>query len=427
MGILSSKNCRAPEAEEKTKTETETVIDLSDTEEEEDNYSWEGENAYWHDDDADGSFEARPRTQLTWRGDPEDTLSDWKIVLHYEDSEEEEKVYHVHRNILALGERGCDYFATLFRSDFSENQGNTSHIHLKSSVFDVFEDMLSFIYLGKLHMCHHIVLPLQSLARYFGNQALQERVNKFLGQNLTPERAIYYLKAASDWGEESLFHSALRVCAERFMELDIDELNDLPLDLFRAIVTCPDLVFCANFDTPGAFCECDKRLSYIVSNYLKNSSEEIVAQDLVVLTENTLMKRVEPEAASHFMSLVQKLEPGATEDEKKGMKDLCYRCWQSNLPTSEDLLKKAKEFVEDRWDDLEWNERELLMQLGHSLKEAEEKATRSEAHVAELESNLQVVKSQKRCLEDECIQLRRIKRRLSARLLEGYVLYVIEY
>ena len=34
-----------------------------------------------------------PQGQISWRGDPEEALSDWKIVL---DCEDEEKIYHVH-------------------------------------------------------------------------------------------------------------------------------------------------------------------------------------------------------------------------------------------------------------------------------------------------------------------------------------------
>jgi hypothetical protein len=266
-------------------------------------------------------------------------------------------------------------------------------------------------------MCHHKVLPLRSLARYFGIPALQEQVNTFLGKNLTSKTALYFLKAASDWKEESLFQSSLRVCAERFMELDLDELYDLPLDLFRAIVTCPDLRFCVNFYTPGAFCECDKRLSFIVSKYLKNCPEEIAVQDLVVLADSTFMTRLDSDAATHFMGLVKDLYPDATEQEKQGLKALCYRCWQCNIPSNQGLLKDAKSFVDEHWDEMDWNGRQLLMQLGHSLQATEEESTLKEVRVAELESELQQVKNQKRRLETECIDLRRTKRRL----LAGYV------
>ena len=60
--------------------------------------------------------------QLSWRDDPERSLSDWTIVVRCEVTGASES-FHVHKAMLAAGARWSEYFKSVFKSGMRE--GNT--------------------------------------------------------------------------------------------------------------------------------------------------------------------------------------------------------------------------------------------------------------------------------------------------------------
>uniref|UniRef100_A0A7S4AQB6 BTB domain-containing protein n=1 Tax=Pseudo-nitzschia australis TaxID=44445 RepID=A0A7S4AQB6_9STRA len=52
--------------------------------------------------------------KLCWRSDPAESLSDWKLNV-FNRSTKTFEIYHVHRVVLAVGPRGCEYFRDVFR------------------------------------------------------------------------------------------------------------------------------------------------------------------------------------------------------------------------------------------------------------------------------------------------------------------------
>ena len=74
--------------------------------------------------------------RLTWRGVEAigTAFSDWTIVVGPEDAEGDgaDKTYHVHKNILSVGERASGYFHTQFtlETPTRENERRTSVLRL---------------------------------------------------------------------------------------------------------------------------------------------------------------------------------------------------------------------------------------------------------------------------------------------------------
>jgi len=421
MGITSSKNSASLKAEEgatdspAVQKQEHAPANESDEEENDDKCS-DGANHLLLDMFDEEPFPKNTRAPLSWRGDPKETLSDWTIVIHHND---EEKVYHAHKNILALGERGCDYFATLFQSTFSEKDNSTSHIPLKQTSFQVFEMFLDFVYGVKIRLRRDEVLPLRSLARYFGCQELNNRIIKFLEKDLKVKTGLYYYKISAEFEEQCLHLSALKVCSEHFFELNVAELHTLPLCLFQTLVTYPELGFCPLYHKPHLHrCQCDLQLSNIVADYLKMEQEDrghdVTVKVLVDMTGPTWMKRVDKQAASYFLQLAQSLEQDtATEEEHCKLRNLCIRCWQS-APNHVNL-SDAKEYLQQHWDFLDWQGRMLLIQLGHNLQEAQEDAVQYHGECMDVQDELKSLQRSKRRLEKECKVLRRSKRRFERR------------
>lgn len=108
---------------------------------------------YTYDSDDEPPPEAMKELPA-WRLDPCMSLSDWTVVIVFEDNdskaksvEEKSKVYHVHKRHLAVGPRSSQYFATLFSGGgrFAESTDATSRIHLHPLAASHFETLLDYM------------------------------------------------------------------------------------------------------------------------------------------------------------------------------------------------------------------------------------------------------------------------------------------
>ena len=100
-----------------------------------------------------GAFSEEPEpgadAPLTWRDDPEKTLSDWTIIVSKNDGST--ATYHVHKNMLAAGSRPSDYFKSVFRnSGMEEGNSQTTRLTLEDSAVHSFPTYLDFVYTGEL-------------------------------------------------------------------------------------------------------------------------------------------------------------------------------------------------------------------------------------------------------------------------------------
>ncbi|CAB9527869.1 unknown protein [Seminavis robusta] len=75
-----------------------------------------------------------------WRGDPDTTFSDWKIVVTSSDGPA--TTYHLHKMMLGCGPRKSKYFCHMIRSSFEEGATCTSCIELEPPAAQVFPVLL---------------------------------------------------------------------------------------------------------------------------------------------------------------------------------------------------------------------------------------------------------------------------------------------
>jgi hypothetical protein len=141
---------------------------------------------------------------LTWREDPEVTLSDWKIEVSHCNaggtnnialleensslsviSDEEQQVFFVHRNVLA---NASQYFRGLFRQQ--HQQGSMEELRSHTSTFQfhpracqVFGILLDYIYsppVGRRAFTPHNAMALRHLAQYLGIPSLLHEITHIL-------------------------------------------------------------------------------------------------------------------------------------------------------------------------------------------------------------------------------------------------------
>jgi hypothetical protein len=256
---------------------------------------------YFQPDDDELLGENDDEKMPLWRGDPEDTHSDWTIVVN------EEKAYHIHKFVLVAGPRSCKlYFPSLFRPAVrtSEQEDSTSRITLPKDQADAFPIMLDFMYSSDEELAVHTdnAVTLRSLANYFGCTALTKTVNKFIQKDLTTNTAAAYLHNAFLCNDEKLEASARNLILKNYSEIETESLSALPYELFRSIICSPDL----NKDE-----HCNA--SYDVHQYFTANPNALNARSLNELT-NHLSMVVDGEEAEGLMAMVEKLSPNE-EDE----------------------------------------------------------------------------------------------------------------
>lgn len=172
---------------------------------------------------------------LSWRMDPEESLSDWCIEINKRD------LYHVHKSFLAAGKRSSLYFERLVHSVMSETNDSTSRIDLELSAAHAFPAMLDFMYYHDTDVkaTTYTAVALRYLANYFEMEDLFDSVNRFIQDDFSTDTALTYIVEASLYNDAKLFDAAGHECALSFSDLPEDKLLQLSPGALHQIVTSP--------------------------------------------------------------------------------------------------------------------------------------------------------------------------------------------
>mmetsp|Transcript_15595 Transcript_15595/g.24250 ORF Transcript_15595/g.24250 Transcript_15595/m.24250 type:complete len:240 (-) Transcript_15595:26-745(-) len=177
--------------------------------------------------------------ELSWRLTPEESLSDWRIVIQIieddmEDTEASQKItYNVHKSVLGVGPRRSEYFSRVFRNEVViEATKSTSHIQLQDSAALAFPYMLDFMYrtndaATEVNVTTENAVALRHLAQYFGIPSLFLSVNNFIKSDLQVWNATIYLAEAELYRDEKIISAALKYC------------SPLPATLFKDVTSSP--------------------------------------------------------------------------------------------------------------------------------------------------------------------------------------------
>lgn len=309
---------------------------------------------------------------LSWRLDPDESLSDWTLTVASTDSvpfsprrrNETERAsaagctsdtnkdaadcqlddladsvqpsamkYHVHRAQLAVGPRRSDYFATLFKnrrrmmnrdeSDQRREKGTDAstdgtYIELKASAAAAFPIMLDFMYspIGTpVEATTESAVALRHLASCFGIRELFNCVTDFIKSDLRSETAPTYLLEAATYKHDKLVAASLKICAESFKDIKLSAMVLLPPDLFELVVRSPHLV-------------CDSEaLSVRVAAYCRCRPDGINLETIKSLTDAEIMPRVAPDEALFYIHMLSLLGVVLPDPSKGGAAPTLYdRC-----------------------------------------------------------------------------------------------------
>lgn len=286
----------------------------------------------------DENAEERP---LLWRLDPQESWSDWTIIISAKATsvigssgrdDENKFTFHVHKVHLSVGQRKSEYFARLFQnSGVTEAENCTSSIDLESSAADAFPAFLDFIY---SHPGTHVeatatnAVALRYLSQYFGVRELFSNINSFIQRDLDANTAHIYLLESSIYNDEKMLSHATKICAENFQAIGGKLASSLPAKLFRDVVCAPDLK-----------CE-SKALSLCVAHLCETQPDEIDGTLLAALTRYRKMPDIDQSCALFLLrlSIEKKVEHNPIDGDRLNLRERCISAatigWKDILATT---------------------------------------------------------------------------------------------
>jgi hypothetical protein len=147
--------------------------------------------------------------RISWKADPEESFSDWKVKVMYDNGDEDGfgvDVYHIHRNIVGYGNRKSLYLLRSFRdriqgvNDMRPGQeGAISTIELSAGRAKVFPMVLDFMYYtkeAKQTLTAERACNVFKLAELLEIPALQKAIADFYAKNLSLTNMGDFLMAA---------------------------------------------------------------------------------------------------------------------------------------------------------------------------------------------------------------------------------------
>lgn len=147
------------------------------------------------------------------------SFSDWTIRVQFNAIQEGSvDIYHVHRNILAIGRRRSGYFANLFH--YGIDDGNhCTNLELNERAASSFPDLLDYLYASKAFA----VVTANAVALLFLSQAfqitsLQEYVEQFIESDIGFANFGCYLSDALYYSDEAMAMKVIDKCGNEVLQ-----------------------------------------------------------------------------------------------------------------------------------------------------------------------------------------------------------------
>lgn len=250
-----------------------------------------------YDEDFDEEQVETEPEQLTWRLDPQISLSDWTIKVITRETRQAE-YYHVHKNILAVGPRRGEYFVRNFRNSARMNKdtGSSTEVHLMSVAAKCIPQLLDYMYSneGHLYITTELATGLRHLAQFFGIRPLHKKVMDFIVEDLSMKNVVQYYRDAVVLDDDNILDRAAEHCADNIME--IEKANSL-------LLTSIDPAFFRRLMMSDKIDSKEKHyhISLLLAEYCMLNKQILDDQDFVRLSDARCLPVVHHEAALTLM------------------------------------------------------------------------------------------------------------------------------
>ncbi len=180
--------------------------------------------------------------RLSWRMDREKSYSDMAIRVEYL-NHEGYQMYHVHKQIVAVGLHGSKYLAQQLKSSGATSREKICIvIKLDFEGSSVVPQILDFLYSQdtELEISNENSVALHYVTRAFEISTLSKEIMKFIDHNLSFENITDYIIDGGYYRDHTTIATAGRLCAREITSIDADSnlLKELEPDFFEKVVSC---------------------------------------------------------------------------------------------------------------------------------------------------------------------------------------------
>lgn len=300
----------------------------------------------FEDDFGDESSDGLEKEEtLTWRLDPAQSLSDWTIIIK---SREDEKVesFYVHKNIVAVGPRKCEYFVNVFRMLGRGGEGalpNVTEVELGIAAARVFPQFLDFLYStdGSLDISTASATGLRYLSQFFGVRVLHKKVMDFIQKDLGLQTVPTYYKDVCLLRDEKLLATIAKYCSRNIMKID----GKYPL------IRLMDPYFFARLLASPYMNSKEKKyhVSVLVTEFCRANREKLSGKEFMMLSDEKYLPVVHHSVALALMEMEADLVTATSVKSLMEMSSLQKRCvkdlahhWKDLKHESEQLTKVCR-------------------------------------------------------------------------------------
>jgi hypothetical protein len=220
--------------------------------------------------------------QLTWRLDPEESLSDWTVILTNK-LNGEVKPYHLHKNILAVGPRKCDYFVGVFKSNRTQGAAsNKTEMGLEAPAFDCFPHFLDYVYsTHELELTTETATALRHLAKCFGLKIMFKQATEFLLKDIALSNILTYYKHSVILLDEKITAMVARHLARNIMKIEVsgEVVKAVDPEFLLRVLSAPEI------DTKNKH----YHVSLLLAEYCKLNKERMDAAIFLKLIDEKIL------------------------------------------------------------------------------------------------------------------------------------------
>lgn len=179
---------------------------------------------------------------LSWRMDPEKSYSDMSIRVEYL-NHEGSQIYHVHKQIIAVGPHRSKFFAEHLNStEVAPGENVCIAIKLDYEGSSVVPQVLDYMYSQNtaLEISNENSVAFHYVSRAFEIPTLGKEIMKFIDEDLSLENVADYIIDGGYYRDHLTIATAGRLCAQKIMSIDVDSnlLTELEPDFFEKVVSC---------------------------------------------------------------------------------------------------------------------------------------------------------------------------------------------
>ncbi|CAB9529652.1 nervous system development [Seminavis robusta] len=310
---------------------------------------------------------------LTWRGDPNQTYSDWKIIV---DEPTQAATYHVHKGILTCGSTKSEYFTRLFQntSNFWEGKSCTTQLELDPVVATAFPTLLDYLYdeYKSLQIDTKTATALYYLGEYLDIHSLRWDALQFCKKNVSLDKVDIYYEHAMIFQNENILCILAKFLGQNILHISPEA------EILR--ISSPDLWVNALEQSPKTP-ETSRHISKLMARFVQHNPDALDLETFQALTCLEITPQIEWDAALTLCALEAKAGIHSTEQLSKLQErcsDSLAQNWESLVLTDDTTTK----LLQDR------KAAFLVDLLLKSLKDANSKLTKCQASLSSTQDEL---------------------------------------